>query len=156
MRIKEALEGEPVEKELRRGVLVNFLNKQGSHLLAEAFQSKICTENPTDDYERLLLANIQCGLERAAAQDSLEKLFKADSKEVLKRTVDLALEWAGEDESRLYWLSSKCAEGKCRFLELKEEQNSKTVGKLAFQLSSTAPVNVEFMRQGLSKKFADS
>jgi len=141
-----------IEKDLRRGVLVNFLRKKGSHKLAEAFQLKICSENATDDHERLLLADIQCDLDLTTAQETLDKVFKADSKKILESCVEIALRWAGEDESRLYWLSSKCAEGKCRFLKIKEEQNSKIVGKLAFQLSTTAPVSAEFMREGLSKK----
>lgn len=140
-----------IEKDLRRGALVNFLRKQGSHKLAEEFQLKICSENATDDHERLLLADIQCDLELTSAQETLEKVFKADSKKILESCVEIALRWAGEDESRLYWLSSKCAEGKCRFLKIKEEQNSTTVGKLAFQLSTTAPVSAEFMREGLRK-----
>lgn len=149
-RIKEALQNDSlIEKDLRRGVLVNFLRKKGSHKLAEAFQLKICSENATDDHERLLLADIQCDLDLTTAQETLDKVFKADSKKILESCVEIALRWAGEDESRLYWLSSKCAEGKCRFLKIKEEQNSKIVGKLAFQLSTTAPVSAEFMREGL-------
>ena len=73
-----------IEKDLRRGTLVNFLRKQGSHKLAEAFQVKICSENATDDHERLLLADIQCDLELTSAQETLEKVFKADSKKILE------------------------------------------------------------------------
>ena len=118
-------------------------------------QQRIVRQNRRDEKEKVRLAQLAIQFDQSSHMDPAEleallsELIKSDSDQVQREAAELCSDWAGSDESRLVWFSSRDARGKIRHVELLAESNLQSAVAQLLQYSSCLPLNLDFIKFGI-------